>query len=283
MAGRPKRCMTGCAQWCPARMATPSSSSTAPTSCGWTPSTTNDRTLGLLPRGADEPDAVEHRADLVGGVGEQLLLPRRDGLAAHAPRRTPARLPARSPARSSACRPRTRAGGGAHVLRSRVTVSIMSPPPCHGGIASSSAARPYSTPTPVGPNTLWPEKAKKSQSSACTSTGRCGARLGPVHQRRRPRARAPAATIQRTGLIVPRALERCATARSRVRSVEQAVERVQVELARVGDRHRADARRPSAPRRAARARCSSGAPCPVIRISSPASERGSGPSSARRG
>ena len=56
----------------------PSSSSTAPTSCGCTPSTTNESTLAFSARGADEPHAVE-LADPLGGVGEQLLLPGADG------------------------------------------------------------------------------------------------------------------------------------------------------------------------------------------------------------
>ena len=128
---------------------------------------------------------------------------------------------ARWPRRSAACRPRTGPAAAAQVERSSVTVAIMSPPPCHGGIRSSSAARPYSTPMPVGPNSLCPEKAKKSQPSACTSTGQMGRRLRAVHQHHdapRPRSLRRA---RRTGLIVPSALERCATATSRVRSLSR--------------------------------------------------------------
>ncbi len=47
MAGTLKRCMTGWAQWCPVRIATPSSFSSVPTSCGCTPSTANDSTAAL--------------------------------------------------------------------------------------------------------------------------------------------------------------------------------------------------------------------------------------------
>ncbi len=96
----------------------------------------------------------------------------------------------------------------------------MSPPPCQGGIASSSDARPYSTPMPVGPKTLCPENAKKSQSSAWTSTGRCGADWAPSTSVTMPRSRA-CETIHRTGLMVPSALDRCATASRRVRSVSR--------------------------------------------------------------
>src|SRR5437867_2081567 len=43
--------MTGCAQWCPVRIAMPSRSSTVPMSCGWMPSRTNESTLAFrLPR-----------------------------------------------------------------------------------------------------------------------------------------------------------------------------------------------------------------------------------------
>ena len=47
-------------------------------------------------------------------------------------------------------------------------------------MASSSSARPHSTPMPVGPIILWAEKARKSTPSAATSTGACGTELGAV-------------------------------------------------------------------------------------------------------
>ncbi len=49
-------------------------------------------------------------------------------------------------------------GTCAQVERSKLTLPIMSPPPMNGGIASSSAMRPHSTPMPVGPYSLWPVK-----------------------------------------------------------------------------------------------------------------------------
>ncbi len=64
-----------------------------------------------------------------------------------------------------------RCGGGAKVVASIVTVSIIEPPVRNGGMASSSARLPYSTPIPVGPSILCPEKAAKSTSSPCRSTG----------------------------------------------------------------------------------------------------------------
>src|SRR5581483_10116558 len=46
-AGTRNRCITGIAQWCPVRTATPSRSRMVPTSWACTPSTTNERTLAL--------------------------------------------------------------------------------------------------------------------------------------------------------------------------------------------------------------------------------------------
>ena len=48
----------------------------------------------------------------------------------------------RSRRRCSACRPRTCTAARCRSVFSNVTDRIMSPPPCHGGIASSSASRP---------------------------------------------------------------------------------------------------------------------------------------------
>ena len=36
-------------------------------------------------------------------------------------------------------------------ISANVTVSIIAPPPCHGGIDASSSARPHRQPIPVGP------------------------------------------------------------------------------------------------------------------------------------
>ena len=42
-------------------------------------------------------------------------------------------------------------GRSVHVDSLAATVRIMCPPPMNGGISSSSARRPWSTPIPVGP------------------------------------------------------------------------------------------------------------------------------------
>ena len=56
-----------------------------------------------------------------------------------------------------------------------VTVSIIEPPVRNGGIGDrATRARPYSTPIPLGPSILCPEKAAKSTSRAWKSTGWCG-------------------------------------------------------------------------------------------------------------
>ena len=49
-------------------------------------------------------------------------------------------------------------------------------------MASSSSARAHSAPMPVGPHILWAEKATKSASQACTSTGEVRHRLAGVDE-----------------------------------------------------------------------------------------------------
>ena len=61
----------------------------------------------------------------------------------------------------------------------------MLPPPCQGGMSSSSSRLPYSTPMPVGPKILWPENTKKSASSALHVHAHVRDRLRAVDQRAR--------------------------------------------------------------------------------------------------
>ena len=49
-------------------------------------------------------------------------------------------------------------GSSFQVVRSSVTVWIISPPVRNGSIRSSSSSRPHSAPEP-GPHILWPESA----------------------------------------------------------------------------------------------------------------------------
>ena len=97
------------------------------------------------------------------------------------------------------------AGSSAGVNPSRRTSEIMLPPPRNGGIASSSASRPHSTPMPDGPTILWLLKATKSASHACTSVTLCG-----TYWQASTIAIAPAACAasqrRRTGVIVPSTL-----------------------------------------------------------------------------
>ena len=101
-------------------------------------------------------------------------------------------------------------------------------------MASSSSARPHSTPMPVGPSILWAEKARKSTPSAATSTGRWGTDWAPSATTSAPAACA-ASAIRASGLIVPSTLDMAETA-DQLRPVEQAVEVGQVEPAVAVDR-----------------------------------------------
>ena len=72
-----------------------------------------------------------------------------------------------------------------------VTVSIIEPPVRNGGIASSSSARPHSTPMPVGPSILWPEKASEVGAERGDVDGHVRHRLAGVeHDERADRVRA---------------------------------------------------------------------------------------------
>ena len=78
-----------------------------------------------------------------------------------------------------------RPGGGWNTVRSNVTSLIMLPPPCHGGMSSSTSRLPYTTPMPVGPNILWPENTKKSASICLHVDPHVRHRLRAVDQRTR--------------------------------------------------------------------------------------------------
>mmetsp|Transcript_13962 Transcript_13962/g.52364 ORF Transcript_13962/g.52364 Transcript_13962/m.52364 type:complete len:227 (-) Transcript_13962:686-1366(-) len=67
-----------------------------------------------------------------------------------------------------------RAGGGAYVERSMNTSCIISPPPIHGGMVSSTSEVPHKKPIPVGPHILCPDATIQSTPSCCTSIGMCG-------------------------------------------------------------------------------------------------------------
>ena len=67
---------------------------------------------------------------------------------------------------------------------------------------------------PVGPSILWPEKARKSHVEVAHIDRQVRHALRAVDQHQRARARAPRATISRTGLIVPSVLRHVRTATS---------------------------------------------------------------------
>src|SRR5450830_794554 len=74
------------------------------------------------------------------------------------------------------------------------------------------------TPMPVGPNTLWPEKTKKSASRSCTSTRMCETDCAPSTKALAP-TRCASSTISLIGVTVPSAFETCVTATILVRSL----------------------------------------------------------------
>jgi hypothetical protein len=97
------------------------------------------------------------------------------------------------------------AGSSAVVNPSRRTSAIMLPPPRNGGIASSSASRPHSTPTPEGPHSLWLLNAMKSAPHACTSVTLCGTYWQPSTMASAPASWAAAHSCW-TGVMVPSTL-----------------------------------------------------------------------------
>mmetsp|Transcript_11240 Transcript_11240/g.23463 ORF Transcript_11240/g.23463 Transcript_11240/m.23463 type:complete len:206 (-) Transcript_11240:497-1114(-) len=97
-----------------------------------------------------------------------------------------------------------------------MTSWIISPPPIHGGIASSTSSLPQRKPMPVGAHILWPEATIQSAPSSCTSTFMCGMDWQASRRTFAPTSRA-AATISSTGFTHPRVLETCASEMSLVR------------------------------------------------------------------
>ena len=69
-------------------------------------------------------------------------------------------------------------------------------PPCQGGIASRIERRAHSTPIPIGPSILCPEKATKSAFSRLTSTGMCGTDCAASTNTAAPPARGWSTTVE---------------------------------------------------------------------------------------
>mmetsp|Transcript_72494 Transcript_72494/g.221986 ORF Transcript_72494/g.221986 Transcript_72494/m.221986 type:complete len:223 (+) Transcript_72494:442-1110(+) len=106
----------------------------------------------------------------------------------------------------------------AHVLASKPTSSIISPPPRKGGASRRTSARPQRKPMPEGPHILWPLATSQSAPKACTSTGACGTLWQASRSTRAPTARARRTTAA-TGLAQPSTLDTWARLTRRVRSV----------------------------------------------------------------
>ena len=148
----PRRFISGCAQWWPARTQTPSRPRISATSCGWTPSSANETSAPRRSASAGPwivSPAISRQA--LERVGGELALVRADVLHAEARRGSRPRRRGRSPRRSSDVPASNFAGSSAQRISSSETTAIMCPPPRNGGIASSSSRRPCRTPTPVGP------------------------------------------------------------------------------------------------------------------------------------
>ena len=73
-------------------------------------------------------------------------------------------------------------GTSLKVVWRRWTSRIISPPPMNGGIASSSSRRAHSTPEPVGPSALWPEKTIEVGADLLHIHGPVGHGLGAVDE-----------------------------------------------------------------------------------------------------
>ena len=99
-----------------------------------------------------------------------------------------------------------RRGDGAQVASSIETFSIIEPPKRNGGRSSSNSLLPQSTPMPVGPSALCPEKVRKSTPSFSTSIALCGADWQASRTTTAPTSCARA-TICSSGLIVPSTLD----------------------------------------------------------------------------
>ena len=97
-------------------------------------------------------------------------------------------------------------GNWAQVASVIVTESIIDPPKRNGDISFNNSSRPQSTPTPVGPNILWPEKAMKSTSNSFTSTLKCGTDWHASSTRIAPTALA-ATVICFKGVILPKTFD----------------------------------------------------------------------------
>src|SRR3954467_6925421 len=150
VAGTPMWRISGCAQWWPARMQTPSRARISAVSCGWMPSSVNET---AVPRGCSAgPLIVRPSTSWRRSIKYAVTSSSCAGTAS---------MPSESSQRMAAPRPAASTygvvpasnfqGSEFHVDISQSTRAIISPPPRNGGISSSSSRRPYSTPMPVGP------------------------------------------------------------------------------------------------------------------------------------
>ncbi len=90
-----------------------------------------------------------------------------------------------------------RRGGGRKTVSVKVTSPIICPPVMKGGMAASNTRRPHSTPMPVGPKVLCPEKGIEIDAKRLYVERPCGARWAPSSMTFAPSERAVFTTQQR--------------------------------------------------------------------------------------
>ena len=230
--------ISGCAQWWPARTATPASSNMVAVSCGCTPSTLK-LTIPALSSG---PYSVTP------------WIARQRGAASRRPARIRARGSRRAPMLSTqstaACSPiaptmcgvpaSNRAGGSRKVVSSNVTCSIIAPPPCHGGIAASSSARaPQAADAGRAVELVRRRRRRSRQPIAATSTGSRGTAWQPSSSSSAPFECAISAA-RFASRIEPSTFETWAKATTRCSFGQHRLGGVEVDLAVGGQRHDVD-------------------------------------------
>ena len=201
VASRPKRRRIGCAQWWPERTAMPSWSSAAPTSSVRKPSSTNDSTPAFsaaVPISAQARDRAQRARSRRRAARARSARCSSMPIALHVVER---RAEARPRRRCCRCPPRSAPARGWYTVFSNVTSSIMLPPPCHGGIASSTLALAVERADAGRRRTPCGRRTRRSRSRAPARRPRmCETACAPSTSTRAP-WRCAIAIISRAGVI----------------------------------------------------------------------------------
>ena len=176
-------------------------------------------------------------AEARGRILEQLVFVRGDAPAGRAPRGSRRPRRARWRRRCSACRPRTCRAGRCRCVLSKLTARIMSPPPCHGGIALEQRLAAVEHADAGRAAHLVAGERIEVAVERLHVDAPCAA--PPARRRAAPARRALRALaikLLAPAATVPSAFETCASATSRVRGRQQRLEGVEVDLAARVDR-----------------------------------------------